>query len=223
MAAPVRFLFDYISPYAYLAWTQLPTLAARCGREVEPVPVLFAGILQALGTRGPAEVPAKRDYIYKHTARIAHALGVPFCAPPAHPFNPLLALRLTALPLAADVKHRLVEALYAATWAGGGGIEGPEQVAAVLSAASLDATALLAAAQAPEAQARLRQNTEEALAAGAFGVPTYLAEGELFFGVDSLGHLEAFLRGEDPLRPEDVARWRDLPASAVRRGSDGRA
>jgi 2-hydroxychromene-2-carboxylate isomerase len=221
MAAPVRFFFDYVSPYSYLAWTQLPALAARCGREVEPVPVLFAALLQAHGTRGPAEVRAKRSYVFKHTSRLAHALGVPFSPPPTHPFNPLLALRVTSLPLAPQLKHRVVDALFAAVWAGGGGVEGPEQVAAVLGAAGLDAPALLAAAGAPEAKARLRLSTEEALAAGAFGVPSYLADGELLFGVDSLGHLEDCLRGRDPLQPEALARWRDLPASAVRREGGG--
>src|SRR5688572_17339263 len=79
--APLRFFFDYVSPYAYLAWTQLPALAERHGRTVELLPVLFAGVLNTLGTTGPAEVKPKRFYIYKHTRRIAHELGVPFVMP----------------------------------------------------------------------------------------------------------------------------------------------
>jgi 2-hydroxychromene-2-carboxylate isomerase len=215
---PLRFLFDYISPYAYLAWTQVEALAARHGREVEPVPVLFAGILGALGTRGPAEVPPKRDYLFKHTSRIAHGFGVPFAPPPAHPFNPLLALRVTAAVDDVAARRRLVSALFAAAWGGGGGVETEAQVGAALAAAELPAALLEAAATAP-VKARVRQATEDALAAGAFGVPTFLADGELFFGVDSLGHLDAFLRGEDPLSAEAVAHWRQLPASATRKQS----
>jgi len=215
--APLRFCFDYLSPYAYLAWTRMPALAARHGRVVEPVPVLLAGVLNATGNIGPAEVPAKRGYVFKHTFRIAHELGVPFGPPSTHPFVPLLPLRVTAAVDDLEARSRLVSALYAEVWGGGKGAETPEQVTVAIQAAGLDAPALLAAAQRQDIKDRLRRNTEEAIAAGAFGVPTVFADGELFFGVDSLGHLERFLRGEDPLAAVDLARWKDLPATASRR------
>lgn len=214
--APLRFFFDYVSPYSYLAWTQLPALAERHVRIVEPVPVLFAGVLNALGTVGPAEVPRKRFYVYKHTRRIAHELGVPFVMPAAHPFNPLLALRVTAAVRDMEDRRRLVTALYAAAWAGGGGLTEPERVGAVVASVGLDAEALLAAAQTPAVKDQLRRNTEELLALEGFGVPTIMADGELFFGVDSLGHLERFLRGEDPISREEMERLRNLPVGASR-------
>ncbi|NMO21114.1 2-hydroxychromene-2-carboxylate isomerase [Pyxidicoccus fallax] len=214
---PLRFCFDYLSPYAYLAWTRMPALAARHGRAVEPVPVLLAGLLNALGSVGPAEIPPKRVYVFKHTFRIAHEFGVPLTPPPSHPFNPLLALRVTAAVEDWEARGRLVSALYASAWGGGKGAETPEAVAAAIQAAGLDAPALLAAAQTPEVKDRVRRNTEEVLAAGGFGVPTILADGEVFFGVDSLGHLEWFLRGEDPLSQVDLERWRNLPVTASRR------
>ncbi|WNG16687.1 2-hydroxychromene-2-carboxylate isomerase [Cystobacter fuscus] len=213
---PLRLFFDYVSPYAYLAWTQLPALAERHGRALEVVPVLFAGVLNTLGTMGPAEVPAKRFYIYKHTHRLAHDLGVPFVFPPAHPFNPLLALRVTVAVREEDARKRLVSALFSAAWAGGGGLVEPERVAACVSSVGLDAQALLAAAVTPDVKEQVRRNIEELLALGGFGVPTVLADGELFFGVDSLGHLERFLRGEDPLSPEERERLRTLPVAASR-------
>jgi 2-hydroxychromene-2-carboxylate isomerase len=216
--APLRFCLDYLSPYAYLAWTRMPALASRHGRVVEPVPVLLAGLLNALGSVGPAEIPPRRLYVFKHTYRIAHEFGVPLLPPPSHPFNPLLALRVTAAVEDLEARGRLVSALFTAVWGGGGkGAESPEAVAAAIQASGLDAPALLAAAGTQEVKDRVRRNTEEALAAGAFGVPTVLADGELFFGVDSLGHLEQFLRGEDPLSQVDLERWRDLPATASRR------
>lgn len=214
--APLRFFFDYVSPYAYLAWTQLPAMAARHGRTVEPLPILFAGVLNALGTTGPAEVKQKRFYIYKHTSRLAHDLGVPFVFPSAHPFNPLLALRVTAAVQDVEARSRLVSALYAAVWAGGGGLLQPEQVGEVVASVGLDAQALLAAAQMPAVKEQVRRNTEELLALEGFGVPTLVADGELFFGVDSLGHLERFLRGEDPLSREERERLRNLPVAASR-------
>lgn len=214
--APLRFFFDYVSPYSYLAWTQLPAIAERHGRAVELVPVLFAGVLNALGTTGPAEVKQKRFYIYKHTRRIAHELGVPFVMPAAHPFNPLLALRVTAAVRDEEARRRLVSALYAAAWAGGGGLVQPERVGEVVASVGLDAQALLAAAQMPAVKDQVRRNTEELIALEGFGVPTIVVDGELFFGVDSLSHLERFLRGEDPLSREELERLRTLPVAASR-------
>ncbi|AKI99407.1 2-hydroxychromene-2-carboxylate isomerase [Archangium gephyra] len=214
--APLRFFFDYVSPYAYLAWTQLPSLAERHGRTVELLPVLFAGVLNALGTTGPAEVKQKRFYIYKHTTRLAHDLGVPFAFPSAHPFNPLLALRVTAAVQDGEARRRLVSALYDAVWAGGGGLLQPERVGEVVASVGLDAQSLLAAAQTPAVKDQVRRNTEELLALDGFGVPTLVADGELFFGVDSLGHLERFLRGEDPLSREELERLKNLPVAASR-------
>ncbi|WP_375769831.1 2-hydroxychromene-2-carboxylate isomerase [Archangium gephyra] len=214
--APLRFFFDYVSPYAYLAWTQLPALAERHGRTVEPLPVLFAGVLNTLGTTGPAEVKQKRFYIYKHTTRLAHELGLPFAFPAAHPFNPLLALRVTAAVQDAEARRRLVSALFDAVWARGGGLLQPEQVGEVVASVGLDAQALLAAAQTPAVKDQVRRNTEELLALEGFGVPTFVADGELFFGVDSLGHLERFLRGEDPLSREELERLKNLPVAASR-------
>ena len=85
----LRFYFDYLSTNAYLAWLQMPTLARRYGVVVEPVPVLFAGLLEAHGTSGPGEVPAKALWMFKNNLRKAALPGVPLNAPAFHPFNPL--------------------------------------------------------------------------------------------------------------------------------------
>src|SRR5262245_66075664 len=114
--AELRFCFDYVSPYSYLAWTQIHALAAKHGRDVAPWPVLFAALLNAAGTKGPAEVPRKRIYVFKDCLRIAHRLGVPLAPPPAHPFNPLVALRVSSLAMDAAKKRALVDALFAAVW-----------------------------------------------------------------------------------------------------------
>jgi len=88
----VRFYFDFVSPNAYLAWTQLPALAAQYGTAIEPVPVLFAGLLEAHGQLGPAEMPAKTRWMVRNNLRKAARLGVALNPPAFHPFNPLLAL-----------------------------------------------------------------------------------------------------------------------------------
>src|SRR5262245_44781169 len=95
----IRFYFDFVSPYAYLAWTQVHALADRRGVDVAPVPVLLAALLDENGQRGPAEIERKRAYLFKDCLRLAHHFGVPFVLPPSHPFNPLLALRVSSLPM----------------------------------------------------------------------------------------------------------------------------
>ena len=213
---PLLFYFDFVSPYAFIAWTQVHAIAERNGRSVKPIPVLFAGLLDAHGTKGPAEIPAKRVYTFRDAYRKAHRLGLPALKPPpSHPFNPLLALRVASAPLDMDVKRRLIDALYEATWVLGTGVETPEAVAAAATRAGLDGAALVRDAQAPEAKQRLREATEEAVARGIFGVPTVLVDGEIFWGTDGLEHVEGFLRGEDPV-PKDLA-WAERPATAIRR------
>jgi 2-hydroxychromene-2-carboxylate isomerase len=214
MAEPLRFHFDFISPYAYFAWTQIHALAGKHGREVEPVPVLFAGLLDAHGTKGPAEVPAKRLYVAKDSMRRARALGVPFAPPPSHPFNPLLALRISSLPLPRDTQRAIIDRFYAATWGDGPGVTDPETVATLVSECGIDGAKAIADATTTEAKERVRAQTERAVREGVFGVPTILVDGELFWGVDSLEHLDRFLAGEAPVDAKMLERWaRVMPSS----------
>ncbi|MCA9693457.1 MAG: 2-hydroxychromene-2-carboxylate isomerase [Nannocystaceae bacterium] len=216
MQRALRFHFDFISPYAYLAWQWIHELAAARGCVVEYRPVLFAALLDHHGQLGPAEVEPKRRYIFKHSARRAHALGVPFQPPPAHPFNPLLGLRVASIELPADARRRLIDALMRAVWGGGPGIEEPAQVVALIDAIGLDGAGLVAEAGAPARKQALRDATAAAIAEGVFGVPTVLVDGELFWGSDARDDLDAFLRGEDPLPADLFARWAHIQPSAVR-------
>jgi len=215
-ADPIRFLFDYLSPYAYIAWTQVHALAERHGRAVEPVPVLFAALLGAHGHKGPAEIPPKRVYVMKHTLRLAHRLGLPLAPPPGHPFNPLLALRASSLPMEPEQRRALIDRLFAATWGGGPGVEDPAVVSRLASQAGLDGDWVIEQAGSAEAKARLRAQTDAALAAGVFGVPTLLVGGELFWGYDAFPDVESHLLGHDPIDMAQLARWADLPATARR-------
>ena len=217
---PIRFFFDYVSPYAYLASTQIRGLAARHGREVEAVPILFAGLLNANHARGPAEIPPKRAYLFKDIVRIARVLSVPLEPPATHPFNPLLALRITALVDDRAARWMLVDAIYGAAWARRERIDAPDVLARLARAVGLDGDGLIATASSPEAKTRIRTSTDEALAAGVFGVPTMLVDGELFWGTDSLPHVERFLRGEDPVDSAIIQRWSAVTPSAQRRGPE---
>lgn len=216
MSAPLIFYFDVISPYAYLAWTQIHALAERHGRDVEPAPILFAALLNAYGHKGPAEIPPKRVYIFKDVLRSAALLGVPLSPPAAHPFNPLLALRVASVAMPQNTQRALINALYRATWGGGSGAENTPQVAAAIAEVGLDPEATIREATSEVGKARVRARTQEALARGVFGVPTIWADGEIFWGLDALGHLDRFLAGHDPIDPAALARWSSLPSSASR-------
>jgi 2-hydroxychromene-2-carboxylate isomerase len=215
----IRFYFDYLSPYAYLAWKEIPALAARHGRAVEPVPVVLAALLQRWGHKGPAEIPPKRAWVFKNVLRHAHRLGHRLEPPPAHPFNPLVALRASTA-VAGEEQRRLISALFDATWAGGGGVASAVDVERVVRAAGFDPQPIVAWATSEAAKDRLRADTDAAIAAGVFGVPTMGVPGgheEIFWGYDSFPDLEDYLSGRDPVDPAALARWEGLPVGAVRR------
>lgn len=218
MPSPLLFYFDFISPYAYLAATQVSALAARHERPLTMVPVVFAKLLDAHGTVGPAEVPAKRTYVFKDAWRKARRLGVgPLVPPPSHPFNPLLALRVATLSMGDDEKVRLVRALFDATWKSGAGVDTEARVVAAATSAGFDGASLVERAQTPENKERLKAATEDAVKRGIFGVPTLLVDDELFWGVDGLDLAEDLLSGRDDT-PKDFS-WAERPATAQRPGS----
>jgi 2-hydroxychromene-2-carboxylate isomerase len=217
--APVlRFLFDFISPYAYLGWIQLRAVADRTGAEVEPVPVLFAAMLNHHGHKGPAEIPPKRLFTFKDVVRRAARLGVPLVPPPGHPFNPLLALRAVAATAPAQ-RTAAIDALFASAWGGAEprGVETPSAVREALDRAGLDGAAIVAAAAEDAVKNRVRADTDAAIAAGAFGVPAVLVGSELFWGTDSFEDIVDHLAGNDPATPERLAQWAQLPVSQSRR------
>jgi 2-hydroxychromene-2-carboxylate isomerase len=212
----IRFYFDYVSPNAYLAWTQIHALATRYGVAVEPVAVLFAGLLDAHGQLGPAEVPAKIAWMTKSNLRKAARLGIALNPPAFHPFNPLLALRVTSLPLAAPTRRALVDALFQAVWVRGLHVSETAVVERVAGEIGLDGAAVVADAARPESKARVRAQTDDAIARGVFGVPTMEVDGERFWGFDDFPQLELVLAGTDPLDASTWSRWAAPRPSAVR-------
>ncbi len=213
----IRFHFDYISSNAYLAWAQIHDLAARHGRALEPVPVLFAGLLEAHGQLGPAEVAPKALWMVKNNLRKAAVLGVPLHPPAHHPWNPLLSLRVSSLPMPEETRHRLIDGLFRAAWVNGLHISEPDVVARIANDAGLEGRTAVDAAQQPEAKERLRRQTEDAVAEGVFGVPTMIVDGELFWGYDDFPWFERFLAGTDALGPEMLQEWMNpVTPSAVR-------
>jgi len=185
--AKLQWYFDYVSPFAYLQWAhQLPRLEQG---DIEYKPLLFAGLLKHWGHKGPAEIPGKRRFTYRYTAWHAERLGVAFTMPAAHPFNPLPLLRLS---IARDNDPRVVERLFRFVWQEG---HIPDDAAAWAGlTGELGATG--AELGDPSVKQRLRDNGEEAIAQGVFGVPTLVARGEIFWGLDGFHFLQACL--DDP-------------------------
>ena len=218
-SAIIRFYFDYESPNAYVAWTQLPKLAHRYGFTVDPVPILYAALLDAHGQLGPGESPAKGLWMSKNLARKAILLGVPLNPPAFLPFNPLLALRTTLLLSNARERDAFIDALFQAVWVRGLHVSDTAVVENVANEIGLPGAPLVAKAQMPEIKNQLRSQTDEAISRGVFGVPTMGVGDELFWGYDDFPHLELFLAGKDPL---DATEWKRrsrpvLPSSVRRR------
>lgn len=212
------FFFDYISHNAWLAWHQAPALAARHQLTLTPVPVVFGALLSHYRQVGPAELPAKSGWMLRNVLRKARIHNIPMAPPASHPFNPLLPLRVSC---AVDEAQRLalVDRLFRATWAEGRAVSEPDTVRALLLEQGLPADALLAAAASDAVKQQLRQNTDQALAQGIFGVPTLCVRGELFWGFDDLEYLEMFLSGRDVLSADrhELQGWMKVRPSAERR------
>ncbi len=212
----VRFYFDYISHNAYLAWTQVLRVCDRHGATVAPVPVLFAGLLNAHGQRGPAEIPAKSLWMLRDCLRKAKHLGIPLNPPASHPFNPLLALRATCVEMPDQSRQALISALFEAVWVNGKQVSDPAVVAEIGDAAGIDGALLLQQACTDSVKLGLRRQTDEAIAAGVFGVPSMLVNDRLFWGYDDLVHLDAYLAGKDDSASSDIERWLNVTPSASR-------
>ena len=172
---------------------------------------MFAGLLEHWKHKGPAEIPSKRVHTYRWCYWYAERHGIPFRMPPAHPFNPLRPIRL-AIARGADAA--LVRAVFDAVYAEGRDLSTDREWRALTARIAIpDADALVAA---PAVKAALRRNTEEAVARGVFGVPTFAIHGELFWGVDSTGLMLDFLADPARFRSGEFARIAALPIAQSR-------
>ncbi len=196
-----HFYFDFISPYSYLAITQLPAVLEETPCKLNCIPVLFAALLNAHGQNGPAEIPVKRRYTFTDCLRWARSYGVPFQGPPTHPFNPLASLRMTLALENPEQRWEWIRRVVEACWAEGKDISDPEMLLKIAEGQKLDFQELWQKANTPEIKEALKRSTDEAIQKGVFGVPSFLVDGELFWGNDRLPFLKAYLKGE--LRPMD--------------------
>ena len=183
----IVFHFDVVSPYAYLAFERLPQVLAGCSYEVAYRPVLFAGLLQHWGQKGPAEIEPKRAWTFRQVHWLAQKHGITLDTPALHPFNPLPLLRLA---LACGPNRRIVEAVFRHAWVGGHDPNDAQRLA--------ELTARLAPLRDPagaDVKTELRRLADEDVAGGLFGVPSFVLDGRLFWGLDALPMLRDALLG----------------------------
>ena len=204
MAASVDWYFDFVSPYSYIALHRLKELPARISYQ----PVLFAGLLDHWGQKGPAEIPAKRRWTYRWCTWWAKELGIPLRFPAEHPFNPLQHLRLA---LACGCRPEAVKRIFESVWMSGANATEPAAFQALCTELGVAAEALAAQKD------RLRKNTEEAAARGVFGVPSFVVDGEVFWGADAMEFVDAFLRDPGVLRNDEMRRVDAMPVGAARK------
>jgi 2-hydroxychromene-2-carboxylate isomerase len=212
----IDFYCDFISPYVYLAWAQLPQTLEGLDVELIVRPVLFAGLLNAHGTRGPAEVPAKREFVFRDAARCAAVAGIPFIGPPQHPFPPLPALRFCTAVIDNSERLRLGWELARRCWGEGLNIADSVVLLDAAACVGLDGKSLLEKSQTTEVKAALHAATAAAISAGAFGVPTFSVDDQVFWGSDRLDHLRFFLEGRLNIDENLLAQALQRPRAADR-------
>ena len=206
MAPSVDWYFDFVSPFSYICLHRLNEFS----QNVTYRPVLFAGLLNHWGQKGPAEIPAKRRWTYRWCTWWANELGVTFRFPASHPFNPLPYLRLA---IALDSKPDAVRHIFNSIWTSGKDAADPFRFADLCKELGIEVAAL----SAPAIKDALRKNTEQAAARGVFGVPSFVCEGEVFWGADAVDFLKAFITDSSIIHTEEMRRVDDLPVGAERK------
>lgn len=200
--------FDFISPFAWLQWPKVKRLAARVDWTFRPI--LFAGLLARNETKGPAEIPGKREFTYRHVLFQAARDGLPTRFPPAHPFNPIPALRLC---IAAGSTPEAIDRVFRHVWAEGRAADAASLHGVAHALGIDDVDAALAR---DDVKAALRDNFDAALADGVFGVPSIVAGGEVFWGNDATPMFEAWLDDPALFDTPEMRALRTLPEGAKR-------
>ncbi len=193
MSKTVEFFFDFGSSTTYLAWTQLPGLARRCGATIRWRPMLLGGVFKATGNASPITVPAKGRWMVRDMQRYARLYGVPFVLNPAFPINTLPLMRgAVSYQMAGDFDG-YVAAMFRAIWVEALNVGEEAVLRGVLQRAGFDPADFVERIQRPEVKQALVANTEEAVQRGVFGAPTFFVGEEMFFGQDRLPMVEEWL------------------------------
>jgi 2-hydroxychromene-2-carboxylate isomerase len=206
----IHFYFDFISPYAWLAFQALPKALEGMSHRVHYHPVVFGAILKHHGQLGPAEIPGKRDWTYRQVMWQAKQQGTELQMPAAHPFNSLALLRLAVAASGINQQGQpnryVVETIFKHVWCEGLEATDPDRLATLQAHLFSQPGVSFQDSQSAEVKQRLQQQTQQAIDLGLFGVPSMVADGQVFWGNDALPMLRAYLAGDEWFESAD---WRD--------------
>jgi len=193
---PIVFFFDFASGYAYFAAREIEALGARVGRPVLWRPYMLGTAFKLTGAQGLSSTPLKKDYAARDWARIARLKGVPFRLPPHHPSVALAATRAFYVIDAQDpaLAVRFARAVLDGYFQDGLDSADPAAVGALAVRLGLDAAALMQAAATAQVKAQVKDISQQAVAAGVFGSPFFLVDGEPFWGWDRMEMMERWIR-----------------------------
>jgi 2-hydroxychromene-2-carboxylate isomerase len=202
--------FDFISPFAYLQWHQLKQLPKEI--IVEPQPILFAGLLNHWRNVGPAEIAPKRLFTYEHVTWRARKMEIAFQMPPAHPFNPLKALRLC---IAAGTTPKAIDNIFQTIWGAGKCFEDSNVLSECSAALGIE-NPEQAIAQ-PHVKQQLIDNTNNAAQHDIFGVPSSRIDGRNFWGLDAFDMLLDYLSNPEWFQSESMKKLHNYPIGIQRK------
>ena len=201
MAVSPQFMFDFGSPNAYLSHKVIPQIEQRTGVTFEYIPILLGGVFKATNNRSPAEAFAgiknKQDFMKLETERFLKRYGVePYTWNPNFPVNTLMLMRAAAAAQMDGTLMPFVEAAFHHMWEEPKKMDDPAVIAAAFENSEVDAKHLFARAQEPDVKNRLLENTNDAVARGTFGSPTFFVGQDIFFGKEQLRDVEELLLKE---------------------------
>jgi 2-hydroxychromene-2-carboxylate isomerase len=191
----LEFHYDFGSPNAYLCHRVIPAIEARTGARFEYVPILLGGIFKLTGNASPAVtlqgIKNKGEYQSLEIRRFLAEHGIDdFQFNPHFPINTLQVMRGAIVAQREGFHGAYVDAVYRCMWCDPRKLDDPEVIRGVLEEAGLDAVAILEGIADPAVKARLLANTEDSVARGSFGSPSFFVGGELYFGKDRLEQVE---------------------------------
>jgi 2-hydroxychromene-2-carboxylate isomerase len=196
MSKSFEYWFDFGSPAAYLAFTQLPRLESETNAKAIYRPMLLGGVFQATGNQSPASIPAKGAYTFTDFDRFAKRYVVPINRNPHFPINTLLLMR-GAVGMQQQEPERFLaycKTVFHAIWVDSLNMNDPATVSTVLLKAGFDPQFLLALSNDAIIKEALKTATTEAVTRGVFGAPTFFVGTHMFWGQDRLDFVKEALQ-----------------------------
>jgi 2-hydroxychromene-2-carboxylate isomerase len=207
-----NFYFDFLSPFSFFAFKRLSQLE---NTTIHYRPVALGPLLNHWGIKGPGEVTPKREFLLKQCLRYAAKNKMSFTTPKTHPFNSLYALRLALKSTAGELQPQVIKTLWEAGWEKRIDMGEPDELQTVLKEAGLPAEELYEKSFSKEAKVELKANIQEAISFGVFGVPSFVAGDELFWGNDAIESFLDYLSGQDLLDRQKLKQLLDSTPRAA--------